>query len=113
MTPLCSKPLFSPDSSRMEDQTHPFQSQSAMRWEGSFPAGISALPGGGGDVSLKSHIPQYGTNVAASSDSAMPSLLEDKVAVEAASFNPEYRASHQECEKVPRRRIIYLGIKLE
>lgn len=50
---LGSKPLFSPNSSRMEDQTHPFQSQLAIRWEEIFPAGISALPGGGGDVSLK------------------------------------------------------------
>lgn len=95
MTPHClgSNPLFSPNSSRMEDRTHPIQSQSATRWEGNFPAGISALSGGGADVSLKSHIPQYGTSVAASSDSAIPSPLEDKVAIGVASFNPEYRAS--------------------
>lgn len=48
-----------------------------------------------------------------SSDSAIPSPLEDEVAMGAASFNPEYRASPQECEKVSRRRIICLGIKLE
>lgn len=98
MTPHClgSIPLFSPNSTRMEDQTHPFQSQSAIRWEESFPAGISVLPGGGGGVSLKhlkSHIPQYGTSLAASSDSAIPSPLEDKVPMGVASFNPEYRAS--------------------
>lgn len=80
----------------MEDQTQSFQSQSAIRWEESFPAGISALPGGGGDVSLKqlkSHIPQSRTGMAASSDSAIPSPLEDEVVMRVASFNPEDRAS--------------------
>lgn len=111
-----SKPLFSPNSSRTEAQTHPFQSQSAKRWEESFPAGIPALPGGDGDVSLK-HLksPSSGcrTRTAASSDFAIPSPPEDEAVMGAAAFNPEHRASHWECEKVLRRWIICLGIKLE
>lgn len=51
--------------------------------------------------------------MASSSDSAIPSLPEDEAVMEAAAFNPEHKPSHRECEKVPRRWIICLGIKLE
>lgn len=111
-----SNPLSSPKSSRTEAQTLPFQSQSAKRWAESFPAGIPALPGGGAEVSLK-HLmsPSSGcrTHIAASSDSDIPSPPEDEAVMGIVAFNPKHRASHQECEKVPCRWIICLGIKLE
>lgn len=111
-----SSPLFSPNSSKREAQTHPFQSQPSKRREESFPSGVPALPGGGGDVSLKRlKSPSSGrrTRVTAGSDSAIPSPPEDEAVMGAAAFNPEHRASRWECEEVPRRWIICFGIKLE
>lgn len=111
-----SESLFSPNASMAQAQTHPFQSQSAKRWEESFPSGIPALYGGGSGVSLK-HVKSLSfgrrTHTASSSDSAIPSLPEDEAVMGAAAFNPEHKASCRECEKVPRRWIICLGIKLE
>lgn len=74
------------------------------------------MPGGGGNDSLKHLKPpssRHGTLVAASCDSAIPSPPEEEAAMETAAFNPEHTASHRESEKVPRRWIICLGIKLE
>lgn len=51
------------------------------------------MPGGGGDVYLKSHHSGFRARATASSDFAIPSPPKDEAVMGAAAFNPEHGAS--------------------